>query len=175
MHYRTKGNEAERLVKLLRDEYPEARKLLTQPSVLKELWIYAETGRFRQAKMENALRPLTETSKRAGELAEAIRSNQWRAMRDERQTHYEFLRLEAQLLSWHRARHNPAGPGAAPGAVPLDMRAHAGDARAGQRERSKSAAAARPRTRGERRAHHLEDAAPGARDRRARRAFRDGR
>lgn len=68
MHYRTKGNEAERLVKLLRDEYPEARKLLTQPSVLKELWIYAETGRFRQAKMENALRPLTETSKRAESL-----------------------------------------------------------------------------------------------------------
>jgi hypothetical protein len=106
MHYRTKGNEAERLVKLLRDEYPEARKLLTQPSVLKELWIYAETGRFRQAKMENALRPLTETSKRAGELAEAIRSNQWRAMRDERQTHYEFLRLEAQLLAEFHAGQN---------------------------------------------------------------------
>jgi len=92
-----KGSEAAQLVKLLKPDFPAAKSLLTQPEVLGELWLYAETGEFRRAEMVRAIRPLTGSEREAEDLAEAIRDKQWRAIRDERQTHFEFQRLAAEM------------------------------------------------------------------------------
>jgi len=93
----TKGSEANRLVKLLKPRFPNAYKLLTQPSVLVEIYVYAESGVFRQAEMLRALRAITDSPQQAAELAEAIRENQWRVMRDDRQAHQELRRLRAEI------------------------------------------------------------------------------
>jgi hypothetical protein len=92
-----KGSEANQLVKLLKPRFPNAYKLLTQPSVLVEIYVYAESGVFRQAEMVQALRAITDSSQQAAELAEAIRESQWRAMRDDRQAHQEMRRLRAEI------------------------------------------------------------------------------
>ncbi|HWJ50639.1 MAG TPA: NB-ARC domain-containing protein [Solirubrobacteraceae bacterium] len=92
-----KGSEANQLVKLLKPRFPNAYKLLTQPSVLVEIYVYAESGVFRQAEMVRALRAITDSPQQAAELAEAIRENQWRVMRDDRQAHQELRRLRAEI------------------------------------------------------------------------------
>ncbi len=92
-----KGSEANQLVKLLKPRFPNAYKLLTQPSVLVEIYVYAESGVFRQAEMVRALRAITDSPQQAAELAEAIRENQWRVMHDDRQAHQELRRLRAEI------------------------------------------------------------------------------
>src|SRR4051794_3495385 len=94
-----RGSEARQLVKLLRDEHPAAPKLLTQPDALGELWWYAETGELRTNAMVVAVRPLTESEREACDLVEAIRATQWRVMRDERRSHFEFLRLREEIAA----------------------------------------------------------------------------
>jgi hypothetical protein len=93
----SKGNEAEQLVKVLKSQFPDAYKLLTQPSVLVELYVYAETGVFKTAEMVKALRAITGSPEEAAALAEAIRENQWRAMREPRQMHFELRRLRDEI------------------------------------------------------------------------------
>jgi hypothetical protein len=92
-----KGSEANQLVKLLKPRFPNAYKLLTQPSVLVEIYVYAESGVFRQGEMLRALRAITDSTQQADELAEAIRENQWRVMRDDRQAHQELRRLRTEI------------------------------------------------------------------------------
>jgi len=94
-----RGSEARQLVKLLKDEHPAAPKLLTQPDALGELWWYAETGDLRTNAMVVAVRPLTESEKEACDLVEAIRTTQWSVMRDERRSHFEFLRLREEIAA----------------------------------------------------------------------------
>ena len=93
----SRGNEAERLVKLLKPQFPDAHKLLTQPSVLVELYVYAETGVFKGTEMVKALRAITGSPAQAAALTEAIRENQWRAMREPRQMHFELRRLRDEI------------------------------------------------------------------------------
>jgi hypothetical protein len=92
-----KGSEANQLVKLLKPRFPNAYKLLTQPSVLVEIYVYAESGVFRKAEMLRALRAITDSTQQADDLAEAIRENQWRVMRDDRQAHQELRRLRTEI------------------------------------------------------------------------------
>jgi hypothetical protein len=92
-----KGSEADQLVKLLKPRFPNAYKLLTQPSVLVEIYVYAESGVFRQAEMVRALRAISDSPQQAAELAEAIHENQWRVMRDDRRAHQELRRLRAEI------------------------------------------------------------------------------
>lgn len=92
-----KGSEAQQLVKLLRAEHRAAHKMLVQPDALGELYLYAETGDFDADAFTTAVRPLTSTDEEARALAEAVRTTQWRVMRDERRTHFEVLRLRAEL------------------------------------------------------------------------------
>ncbi|HEY6549793.1 MAG TPA: NB-ARC domain-containing protein, partial [Solirubrobacterales bacterium] len=91
------GSEANRLVKLLKPQFPAAQGLLTQPAALRALWFYAETGEFQREEMVRAVRPLMKSDEEAAELAEAIRTTQWRALRDKRQQHFEFDRLAAEI------------------------------------------------------------------------------
>ena len=84
---------------LLKHDHPAAPKLLLQPDALGELWFYAETGELDYDAMLVAVRPVTESDAEAEALAEAIRTTQWRAMRDERQSHFEFLRLRQEIKS----------------------------------------------------------------------------
>jgi len=92
-----KGSEAAQLVKLLKDDFPAAQSIRTQPEALGALWLYAKTGDFRREEMVRAVRPLTSSDAEAEALAEAIKDNQWRVMRDARQTHFEFQRLATQI------------------------------------------------------------------------------
>jgi hypothetical protein len=92
-----RGSEARQLVELLRDEHPAAAHMLTQPDALGELWWYAETGDLRTEAMVKAVRPLTASDEEARALVEAIRVMQWRVMRDERRSHFEFLRLRQEI------------------------------------------------------------------------------
>ena len=98
-----KGSEAKQLVKALKDRHPAAKGILTQPEALGELWLYAETGEFNREAMVKALRPLAGSDDEAEKLAEAIRTTQWRAMRDDRRSHFEFVRLEKELREEMRA------------------------------------------------------------------------
>jgi hypothetical protein len=92
-----KGSEANQLVKFLKPRFPNAYKLLTQPSVLVEIYVYAESGVFRKAEMVQALRAIADSTQQADDLAEAIRENQWRVMRDDRQAHQELRRLRTEI------------------------------------------------------------------------------
>jgi hypothetical protein len=92
-----KGSEAHQLAKVLKPRFPAAQGLLTQPAALRELWFYAETGEFRREETVLAIRPLTKSDEEAEALAEAIRTTQWRVMRDARQQHFEFDRLAAEF------------------------------------------------------------------------------
>jgi hypothetical protein len=91
------GDEVNRLVKLLESEHPAARKMLSQPGVLLELWHYAETGDLRHEQLLRALRPITKDAAQAAHLAEAIRTTQWRAVRDDRQMHFDMLRAQSEM------------------------------------------------------------------------------
>ena len=91
------GSEARRLVKLLESDFPNAGHMLVQPDVLGELYLYAETGELDQPALRRALSPIAADEEEADRLVEAVRARQWRAMRDDRRTHFEFLRLRAEL------------------------------------------------------------------------------
>ena len=93
------GSEARQLVNLLKRDHPAAPKLLLQPDALGELWFYAETGELDYDAMLAAVRPVTKSEEEAKALVEAIRTTQWRAMRDERRSHFEFLRLRQEIKS----------------------------------------------------------------------------
>ncbi len=93
------GSEAKRLVKLLEKQHPAAYKMTTQPDVLGHLWLYAETGDLDLAGLTTALRAITDDEAEAVALAEAVRDTQWRAVRDERRTHFEVRRLRAELAA----------------------------------------------------------------------------
>lgn len=94
-----RGSEARQLVNLLKHDHPAAPKLLLQPDALGELWFYAETGELDYDAMLAAVRPVTKSDEEAEALVEAIRTTQWRAMRDERRSHFEFLRLRQEIKS----------------------------------------------------------------------------
>jgi len=98
-----KGSEARQLVKLLKKSFPAAEEMLTQPEALRELWLYAQTGNFDREATVQAVRPLVDSDEEAEAMAEAIRTNQWRVMRDELQAHFEFQRLEHELRAEMRA------------------------------------------------------------------------
>src|SRR4051794_12495619 len=91
------GGELKRLVKLLRGDFPKAEHMLVQPDVLGQLWLYAETGVLDATALKHAVRPLVADEAEADALVEAVRTRQWRAMRDERRAHFEFLSLRAEL------------------------------------------------------------------------------
>jgi hypothetical protein len=92
-----KGTECDQLAKLLKPQFPKASKLLTQPSVLVEIYVYAESGVFREAEMVKALRAITDSPEQAAALAGAIRESQWRVMRDPRRSHFELRRLREEF------------------------------------------------------------------------------
>jgi hypothetical protein len=92
-----KGSEVAQLVRLLKKDFPMAKGLRTQPEALGALWYYAKTGQFQLEEMVSAVRPLTDSEDQAIRLAEAIRDNQWRAVRKESQLHFECLRLADQI------------------------------------------------------------------------------
>jgi Mrp family chromosome partitioning ATPase len=92
-----RGNEAKQLVRLLKKDHPAAAGMLLQPDVIGELWLFAETGALDADAMTRALRPLTDSDEDAEALTEAIRSEQWRTIREERRTHFELLVLRDDL------------------------------------------------------------------------------
>lgn len=92
-----RGSEAKQLVKRLEKDHPAAATMLLQPDVISELWVFAETGALDAPAMKRALRPLTNTEEEAEALTEAIRSEQWRTIREERRTHFELLTLRDDL------------------------------------------------------------------------------
>lgn len=92
-----KGSEARQLVRLLEKDHPAAAGMLLQPDVIGELWFFAETGALDVDAMTRALRPLTGSDEEAEALTEAIRSEQWRTIREERRTHFELLVLRDDL------------------------------------------------------------------------------
>ncbi|MGO9788170.1 MAG: NB-ARC domain-containing protein [Solirubrobacteraceae bacterium] len=94
-----RGSEARQLVNLLKKDHPGAPHLLLQPDALGELWFYAETGELDYDAMLAAVRPVTKSDEEAEALVEAIRTTQWRALRDERRSHFEFLRLRQEIKS----------------------------------------------------------------------------
>lgn len=98
-----KGSEARQLVKELKPRFPVAQGLLTQPEALGVLWLFAETGEFRREETVRAIRPLTNSDEEAEALAEAIRTTQWRVVRDDRQMHFEFLQLAAEMRADRQA------------------------------------------------------------------------
>lgn len=93
------SDEPKRLVQVLDREHPAARKLLTQPGALMELWLYSQTGFFNEEGMIRAVKPVTDSEEEAIALAHAIRDEQWQAVPDKRRTHFELQRLLTQIAS----------------------------------------------------------------------------
>jgi hypothetical protein len=91
------SDEPKRLAQLLERDHPAARKLLTQPGALMELWLYSQTGVFSEESMIRAIKPVTGSEEEAIALAHAIRDEQWQAVPDKRRTHFELQRLLAQI------------------------------------------------------------------------------
>jgi hypothetical protein len=91
------SDEPKRLVQLLEHDHPAAKKLLTQPGALMELWLYSQTGAFNEASMIRAIKPVTNSEEEAIALAHAIRDEQWQAVPDKRRTHFEMQRLRSQI------------------------------------------------------------------------------
>jgi hypothetical protein len=93
----SRGSEAKRLARLLKDQYPAASKMLTQPDALGQLWLYAETGVFDGEALLQAVKPITTDDEEARRLVEAVRTTTWQAVRDERRTHFELRSVRAEL------------------------------------------------------------------------------
>ncbi len=101
---RKRKDEPKQLVKLLKRDFPNARKLLLQPGALQEIEFYSTYGVFREAKMIAAVKPITKDDAEAKRLAHAIRDKMWEALPDPRRANHIALRTTTELKRDGEAR-----------------------------------------------------------------------
>ncbi|MGI8802259.1 MAG: NACHT domain-containing protein [Solirubrobacteraceae bacterium] len=89
----------------LKKDHPAAPKMLSQPRVLGLLWTYAHTGVLDEPDLVSALQAITDSADAAQALASAVRLEAWQSVREDRQVHFDLLRLQAEMEGANREDH----------------------------------------------------------------------
>lgn len=92
-----KGSEARQLAMALKGKHAAAEKMLTQPGVIGELWKYAETGDLDEEALLREIRAITDSEDEAVALVAAVKTTQWRVVRDDRRIHFDLLRMQSEM------------------------------------------------------------------------------